>query len=553
MMKRLLWIVAAFAALLVATFFAVGKREGVALLYVKYIMRHDPAPNREVIWQNGPAEASATKKKQPNIILIVADDLGYNDLTFRNGGVAGGSVPTPYIDSIAHDGVDFSAGYAGNATCSPSRAALMTGRYATRFGFEFTPVPKQFMKMVGTHSAPGAINKSIYHADRERDLPRYEDEGIPTTEITVGNLLQKAGYHTVHIGKWHLGDSPQFRPYARGFNEALSMPHGGSMFMPANDPGVVNSKQEYDPIDKFIWAAHPFGVRFNDSTVFAPKGYLTDYLTDEAVKVVAANKNRPFFMYLAYNAPHTPLQATRADYDALSHIKDPTLRVYAAMIRSLDRNIGRVLQSLKDQGMDQDTMVIFTSDNGAAHYIGLEGLNKPYRGWKTTYFDGGVRVPFFMRWPGVLPRGATYQAAVSHFDIFATAAAAAGATLPADRKIDGVNLVPYVRGERNDRPHDVLFWRGGDYRAVRAGDWKLQVSALPNKDWLYNLKSDPSERNNLAASEPAKVHELKALLRDFDKEQAKPLWPSLAEAPIPLDKTLRDKVNADDEYVYISN
>ena len=553
MIKRILWIVAALAALLVVGFFAVGGREGVAILYVKHVMRHDPAPNRPVVWQAGPNESSSAIKKPPNIILIVADDLGYNDITLRHGGVAGGSVPTPNIDSIAQDGVDFSAGYAGNATCSPSRAALMTGRYATRFGFEFTPVPKQFMKMVTSHSKPGDYHQPIYHADRERDLPRYEDEGIPTTEITVGNLLQKAGYHTVHIGKWHLGDSPQFRPYARGFDEALSMPHGGSMFLPANDPGVVNAKQEFDPIDKFIWAAHPFGMRFNDSEIFAPKGYVTDYLTDEAVKVVAANKNRPFFMYLAYNAPHTPLQATRADYDALSHIKDPTLRVYAGMIRSLDRNIGRVLQSLKDQGMDQNTLVIFTSDNGGAHYIGLEGINKPYRGWKTTYFDGGVRVPFFMRWPGVLPRGTSYQSAVSHFDIFATAAAAAGAAVPADRKIDGVNLVPYVLGQRSDRPHDVLFWRGGDYHAVRAGDWKLQVSALPNKDWLYNLKTDPGEKTNLAAQQPAKVAELKALIADFDKQQAKPLWPSLGEAAIPLDRTLRDPVKPGEEYVYISN
>ena len=553
MIKRILWIVAALAALLVAGFFAVGGREGVAILYVKHVMRHDPAPNRPVVWQAGPNESSSAKKKPPNIILIVADDLGYNDITLRHGGVAGGSVPTPNIDSIAQDGVDFSAGYAGNATCSPSRAALMTGRYATRFGFEFTPVPKQFMKMVTSHSKPGDYHHPIYHADRERDLPRYEDEGIPTTEITVGNLLQKAGYHTVHIGKWHLGDSPQFRPYARGFDEALSMPHGGSMFLPANDPGVVNAKQEFDPIDKFIWAAHPFGMRFNDSEIFAPKGYVTDYLTDEAVKVVAANKNRPFFMYLAYNAPHTPLQATRADYAALSHIKDPTLRVYAGMIRSLDRNIGRVLQSLKDQGLDENTMVIFTSDNGGAHYIGLEGINKPYRGWKTTYFDGGVRVPFFMRWPGVLPRGTSYQSAVSHFDFFATAAAAAGAAVPADRKIDGVNLVPYVLGQRSDRPHDVLFWRGGDYHAVRAGDWKLQVSALPNKDWLYNLKTDPGEKTNLAAQQPAKVAELKALIADFDKQQAKPLWPSLGEAAIPLDRTLRDPVKPGEEYVYISN
>ena len=544
-----------------AGFFAVGGRDGVLLLLVKYVKSNTYPANREVHWQTGPAKPDLALRQlgrpgqpgQPNIILILADDLGFNDITYYGGGIAGGSVPTPNIDAIAREGVQFPSGYAGNATCAPSRAAMMTGRYPTRFGFEFTPVPKEFMQLVGSSKMHGELHPPLYHAARERDLIPYEDQGLPPTEITIAKLLQGAGYHTVHLGKWHLGDGPQFRPQAHGFTESLAMLHGGSMFLPEHDPGVVNAKEASNPIDRFIWAASPWGMRFNQDPPFQPRSYMTDYLTDEAIKVVAANKHRPFFMYLAYNAPHTPLQATREDYDALAHIPDHATRVYAGMIRSLDRNIGRVLKALKDQGVDDNTLVIFTSDNGGANYIGINGLNDPYRGWKATFFDGGVHVPFFMRWPAGLPKNFTYPAMVSHFDIFSTAAAAAGAKVPADRAIDGVNLLPYIRQQSAGTPHEHLFWRGGDYQAVRTGDWKLQVSALPKQDWLYNLAIDPGERNNLAASEPARLVDMKGLLGEFNRQQIKPLWPALGEIAVPIDKTIRQPKDANDAYVYFAN
>jgi arylsulfatase A-like enzyme len=325
------------------------------------------------------------------------------------------------------------------------------------------------------------------------------------------------------------------------------------MYLPTKDPRVVNAMQDFDPIDKFLWASEPWVVRFKDGEPFQPPKYMTDYLSDEAIKVVAANKNRPFFMYLAYNAPHTPLQATKEDYDALAFIPDHTMRVYAAMIRSLDRNIGRVLQSIKDQGLEDDTLVIFTSDNGGAHYVGIPGLNSPYRGWKATFFEGGIHVPFFMRWPGVLPQGASVTAPVSHFDIFATAAAAAGQKLPTDRPIDGVNLLPFITGAAPGRPHDTLFWRTDSYRVVRAGDWKLQVSERPKQDWLFNLASDPTEKKNLAKQEPARLAAMKAQLAEWNSAQRKPMWPSLGEGPIPIDKTLKDPQAADDAYIYYAN
>ncbi len=401
----------------------------------------------------------------------------------------------------------------------------MTGRYATRFGFEFTPTPKPFMQLIGGYRAEGLLHGPIYHPEREADLIPYEDMGLPTGAITLARLLQGAGYHTVHLGKWHLGDSPQFRSYAHGFDESLSHLHGASMYLPTKHPGVVNAQQDYDPIDRFLWVSEPWVVRFKDGEPFQPPRYMTDYLTDEAVKVVAANKNRPFFMHLAYNSPHTPLQATRDDYDALSFIPDPTMRVYAAIIRSLDCNIGRVLQSLKDQGVDDNTLVIFTSDNGGAHYIGIDGL----------------------------PKGASVQVPVSHFDIYATAAAAAAVALRRDRPIDGVNLLPFITGQATGRPHDTPYWRTDTYRVWREGEWKLQVTERPRQDWLYDLSQDPGEKTNLASREPERTAAMKARLLAFDKTQRKPLWPSLAETPIPLDKTLKAPQAADDAYVYCAN
>ena len=551
MIKKLVVGIVALVVLGTGAFFALGGRDGITLLVIPWLAPH-VGPNHDVAWAEGPAVPATATPARPNIIVILADDLGFNDVSFYGGGTAHGAVKTPNIDSIGHDGVNFPAGYAGNATCAPSRAAIMTGRYPTRFGFEFTPTPVEFSRLVG-HFDSEAPQHPIYHAEREANVPPFEEEGLPVSEITIGKLLQGAGYHTIHLGKWHLGETPQYRPEAHGFDESLGFYSGASLFMDKNDPDVVNAKQDFDPIDRFLWAALPYGVRYNGSDMFKPKGHMTDYLTDEAIKAIGANRNRPFFMYLAYNAPHTPLQATKEDYDALPQIEDHTLRVYAAMIRSLDRNVGRVLEALKAQGLDKNTLVIFTSDNGGAHYVGLDDLNRPYRGWKATFFEGGVRVPFFMRWPGVLPAGATFAAPISHFDIFATAASAAGAPLPTDRTIDGVDLLPFLTGNRNGRPHDRLFWRSGPYWVVQAGDWKLQVTQTPNQDWLYDLKDDPAERQNLASAQPAKVVELKAMIAGFEKEQVAPLWPALIEAPITLDHPLNRPWQPDDAYIYWSN
>jgi arylsulfatase A-like enzyme len=514
----------------------------------------DPiGPTLDVAWQAGPdAPAAPSGRRPPNIVVIVADDLGYNDLTFGGGGVADGRVPTPRIDSIARAGVEFTRGYAGNATCAPSRAAIMTGRYPTRFGFEFTPAPKQFMRLIA-HLQRNDPAPPTYFADREGDVPPIQQQGLPPQEVTIAELLRGRGYRTVGLGKWHLGEAPAMRPTARGFDEYLGFLPGGAMYLPKDDRAVVNAIQEFDPIDKFLWANLSFSVRKDDGPRFTPGAYLTDYLAAEAVRAIAANRNRPFFMYLAFNAPHTPLQARREDYDALAHIEDHRLRVYGAMIRALDRGVGQVLDALRANGLEDDTLVVFTSDNGGAHYVGLPEINAPYRGWKMTFFEGGVHMPFFAKWPARLPAGRRFDEPVAHVDIFATAAGAAGVPVPSDRVIDGVDLVQQARGEGQGRPHRAIFWRSGPYRSILAGDWKLQVMDRPAKTWLFDMKNDPTERQNLAAARLDKVAELSAVLAEHERQMVVPSWPSLIEGPIPVDRSLAVPPKPDDEYVTWAN
>lgn len=518
----------------------------------------DPiGPAQAVSWAPGPETAAAPPgKRPPNVVVIVADDLGYNDLTWAGGGVADGAVATPNIDAIARGGVELTAGYANNATCAPSRAAILTGRYPSRFGFEYTPAPKIFMRLVAQRMrarAGGAEHPAIYHAEREADVPPMDAQGVPPSEVTLAELLRDHGYRTLGFGKWHLGETPALRPEAQGFDEYLGFYPGASLYLDVDDPRAVNSVQDFDPIDEFLWANLPFAVRKDGGPRFTPPEYMTDYLSEEAVRAIAANRNRPFFLYFAPNAPHTPLQALRDDYDALPQIADHRLRVYAAMIRALDRAVGRILAALDREGLADDTLVFFTSDNGGANYIGLPDINRPYRGWKMTFFEGGIHTPFFVRWPRALPAGARFASPVAHVDIFATAAAAAGAPLPSDRAYDGVDLLPFLRGAANGTPHDAVFWRSGGYRTVLSDGWKLQVAERPDRAWLFDLADDPTERRDLAGERPDKVAALRALLAAHDAQMVAPAWPSLIEGPIPIDHPLGVPDTAADEYVYWDN
>lgn len=516
---------------------------------------------QDIAWTEGPTEAQLSPdQRPPNIIVILADDLGINDVTLHGGGRAAEGVSTPNIDGIAKAGVSFNQAYAGSAVCTVSRAALLTGRYPWRFGVEFTPTPGQMARVAGTLYTN---SKNLYPAnvdhDKAKGTPQFDHLGMPPSEQTTAELLKARGYHNIHIGKWHLGSTPEKRPNNQGFDESLFMESG--LYLPVNDPRSVNSKQDFDPIDRFLWPNMRFGVSYNGGKWFEPKRYLTDYFTDEAVAAIGKNKNRPFFMYLAHWGVHTPLQASKEDYDALPQIKDHRRRVYGAMIRSVDRSVGRVMQALKDNGLDQNTLVIFSSDNGAPGYIGIPDVNQPYRGWKLTFFEGGLRVPTAMQWPAQVASGQQFNQPTSHIDFTPTVIAAAGGQMPKDRSIDGVNLLTALKpanstsqsAKSTPLPIRPLFWRDGEMRAVQVNQWKLIHSHKPSKDFLFDLKSDPTEKNNLAATNPAKLQELSALLASHHKGMAEPLWPSFIEMPIFIDKTLDQVQSKEDEYTYWYN
>ena len=521
-------------------------------------IQHPRGPNQAVPWVAGPASAGKPLgQRPPNIIVILADDLGYNDVTTNGGGYADLGAPTPNIDAIGRDGVRFDQGYAAAPICTVSRAALMTGRYPWRFGVEFTPTPGAMAKVAEPlYADPDRIYPIVLDKAKAAEAKNFNDLGMPASEQTVAELLKARGYHTLHIGKWHLGSTPDMRPNNQGFDETLFMESG--LYLPQNSKDVVNSKQDFDPVDKFLWPNMRFGVSYNagkyvDAKWFEPSKYLTDYFTDEAVTAIKQNRNQPFFLYLAHWGVHTPLQASKADYDALPNIPDHRRRVYAAMVRSVDRSVGRVLQTLKDEGLDDNTIVIFTSDNGAPNYIGLPEVNQPFRGWKLTLFEGGLRVPYVAKWPGHIPPGTRYQQPVSNIDILPTVVAAAGGAVPTDRVMDGVNLLPFLAKDAGPQPQRTLFWRDGPYRAVQDQGWKLIVSERPRKDWLFDLKNDPTEKTNLAALQPEKLAQLKALLKAHHANMPPPLWPSFLEMPVMIDKTLDKKQAATDEYTYWVN
>lgn len=514
--------------------------------------------NQPIDWSKGPATSVASNdERPPNIILILADDMGFNDISLYNGGAGDGTLQTPAIDAIGQLGAVFANGYAGNAVCSSSRAALMTGRYSTRFGYEFTPVPAAGATILKwSNDRLDSPLPSFIDVDAARKGGNIMTLGMPSSEITVAEVLQKAGYYNAHIGKWHLGQVEGMAPTDQGFDDSLSL--AGSLYLPKDHPNVVNAQFD-NAIDNMVWASGQYAARYNDGDLFEPKGYLTDYYTDNAVEVIEANANRPFFLYLAHWGIHNPLQAAREDYDALSHIEDHGLRVYSAMIRALDRSVARVVQAVENNGLTDNTVIIFTSDNGGAGYIDLKNINKPYRGWKLTHFEGGIHVPFMAKWPGEIAPGTRMSAPIHHFDLFSTIALAAGAEefIPDDRKIDGVDLMPFIRDQIQGVPHKTLFWRQGSLQSVLHEGWKLINTHLADKNkqkqWLFDLSLDPNEKTNLVDTYPIKVAELEALLATHNAQQLAPLSPKWSESPQMIDKNNVSDFVEGDEYLYFPN
>ncbi|MDA8935926.1 sulfatase-like hydrolase/transferase [Porticoccaceae bacterium] len=562
-MKKL----SAIAVLLIIVGFAGWQQRVELLVWVapKLLEITNPvAENRALSWSQGPEVASQDPAdRPPNIVLIVTDDMGFNDISLYNGGAGDGTLQTPSIDALAEQGVSFTNGYAANAVCAPSRASIMTGRYSTRFGFEFTPFYKTGVTIFRWMEAlqPSEIPLFLDEANAATMKPIGE-LGLPPAEITIAELLKQQGYYTAHVGKWHLGSVDGMVATKQGFDDSLELK--GVLYLPEDHADVVNAKVQGDRIDRMVWATGTYSATFNGlgnpGEQFKPKGYLTDYYTDQAVEVIENNRHRPFFLYLAHWGVHNPLQASREDYDALSHIGDHRLRVYSAMIRAVDRSVARVTQVLEDNGLADNTLIILTSDNGGAGYIGLPNVNKPYRGWKLNHFEGGTHVPFMAKWPAQINPGTSMDAPIHHNDIYSTIAAAAGVQVPQDRKIDGVDLLPYIRNEVEGEPHQTLFWREGHQQALLHKGWKL-ISAeqsnlpqpAPRAKWLFNLALDPTEQNNLAADNLEKVAELETLLAAHNAEQVEPLWPSVFNAPQLIDKTSNEPFEEGDEFIYWPN
>ena len=544
MKLKLFFIVVFFSVLSLWIF----KREiGLTLLPIAININNPIAENQEIDW---PIAESDLKEGKPNIILILADDLGFNDVSYYNGGAADGSLLTPHIDSLAKEGVAFLNGYAASPVCSPSRAAIMTGRYSSRYGFEFTPYPAQAARIMNLLRQDGELG-TINLEGVQWDEVGLTVGGLPNEEITIAEMLKENGYYTAHIGKWHLGGfTDGMMPNDQGFDDSLML--NSSLYFPKNHPDIVNAKID-SSVEDMVWASSQYAASFNGSKPFKPGGYITDYYTDEAVKVIDNNKDRPFFLYLGHFAPHNPLQSLKKDYKKHSHMENHTLQVYAGMIEALDRSIGKIISALEKNGLTENTLIIFTSDNGGAGYIGLDNINKPYRGWKLTHFEGGMHIPFFAKWPAKIKKGMKYDKRIHHTDIFSTILGAANIEHPKEITIDGVNLIPFLNNEKRGEPHETLYWKNVTYQAIIHDNWKLMRSKYPKeKEYLYNLGKDPYEQNNLAISEP----EIKSLLHEklntHIESMPEPSCPQSVFMPVVIDKP-QTKYEEGDELIYWPN
>jgi len=428
---------------------------------------------------------NAAESAKPNILVIVSDDQGYADVGFQGCK----DIPTPQLDQLARCGLHCTNGYVTHPFCSPSRAAMMTGRYQQRFGHE---------------------NNPFYD-------PNSHCEGLPTTERLLPEFLRDAGYVTGWIGKWHLGAAPEFRPLKRGFAETFGFIGGGHRYQ----NWKVNPAVEYQvPIER---NGRPVDVT----------GHLTVAFGHEGAAFIQRHKADPWFLYLAFNAPHGPLEPTPERLARFASIADKKRQAYAAQVSLLDDAIGEALTALRASGQENRTLVFFFSDNGGP--IGEKGngsSNNPLRAGKGSVYEGGMHVPFVVSWPGTLPAGRDYTLPVSSLDVFATALALAGVPLPKDRPPDGVNLLPFLTGANSNAPHDRLFWRTGGGAQLAIRDHGLKLVRLHDRAGeLYDLASDIGETKDLAGTRAKEVQTLAAMIGEWNKTLVPPAFPGLAGKP----------------------
>lgn len=456
-----------------------------------------------------------TAADQPNIIVLLADDLGYGELSCQGNP----EIPTPHIDGIAANGVRFTDGYVAGPNCSPSRAGFLSGRIPMRFGYEFNPI--------------GALNED-------------PDIGFPAKEITIAEALHAAGYTTGLVGKWHQGGTAKYHPFRHGFDEFFGFMHEGHYFVPPPYKGVTTmlrrkalpggAKGRWLGNKGLLYSDHMRGNEpdYDADNPITRGGqpveeseYLTDALTREAVDFIDRHDDKPFFLYLAYNAVHSPLQGADAYMKKYSHIEDIHRRIFAAMLGNLDDSVGSVMKQLRKSGLEENTLVFFLSDNGGPTRE-LTSSNLPLRGEKGTMYEGALRVPFMAQWKGTIPAGQVYTKPVSAFDIYATAAAnSEGVTAP--KQVEGVDLIPYLTGKDEGTPHETLFWRQGGKSGLRHGDWKLVKmggkKGPGNSKWeLYDLSTDIAEETNLAESNPERLAKLITIWEKTNSEMSEPMF-----------------------------
>jgi arylsulfatase A-like enzyme len=425
-------------------------------------------------------------ERKPNILVIVADDLGYGEL----GCQGNPQIPTPNIDSLAKNGVRFTSGYVSGPYCSPTRAALMTGRYQQRFGHEFNAGPAN---VAGTNF------------------------GLSLREKTLGDRFKDVGYATGWFGKSHLGFAPEFHPLKRGFDEYFGFLGGAHSYLDA-------SSDRKNPIQR-------------GTTPVEDVGYTTEAFAKEAVGFIERHRDKPWLCYLAFNAVHSPMQATDKYLSRFPNITDQKRRAFAGMLSALDDAVGVVMNKLRERRLEEETLVFFFSDNGGPTRS-TTSQNGPLRGFKAQTWEGGIRVPWIVQWKGRIPAGKVDERPVIQLDVLPTALAAAGVGAKPEWKLDGVNLLPYLTGEKSGQPHEALYWRFGQQLAIRKGDWKLvrapvddaagagrnKAASNTSRAQLYNLRLDIGEKENLADKEPEKFKELSAQWERWNQELVEPAW-----------------------------
>ena len=423
------------------------------------------------------------QEEKPNIILIVSDDQGISDAGFSGSP----DIRTPNIDKIAKEGVVFLQGYVSHSYCSPSRAGILTGRYQQRFGHELNP-PFE---------------------------PNNETIGLPLNEVLISDMLKEAGYRTAAIGKWHLGYTNKHLPPQRGFDFWYGFSGGARSFW------TTGKETENQAQRKLMRNDTP--VPLNEIN------YLTDNFTEEAIDFIRQSKEVPFFLYLAYNAPHTPLHASEKYLDRTRYIERAKRSIYAAMITAVDDGVGKIDELLSELGIKENTIIVFISDNGGV--TAEFANNNPFRGSKGMLFEGGIRVPFCMSWKNKIPANSIFEEPVIALDLFPTFMAAAG--VKTENSLDGKDLMPYATGTIKSPPHDALYWRtaGGASYAIRKGYYKLTKRMYHDNLMLFDLKNDKREIFDIAGEKPELVKEMKRLYDQWDKEMAKPLWTTDGHVP----------------------